>query len=393
MKTVCIVSMSRTPIGRFKGVLSNLSAPQLGAFSIRAAVQKIGLKPELVEEVIMGNVLSAGLGQNPARQAALGAGLSDAVICSSVNKVCASSAKALMLAATSIGAGISGVVVAGGFESMSNTPYYMSRGVNPAKIGDYTLEDGIKKDGLWDVYNDYHMAAAAELVSAAMGITRKMQDDFAIESYKRAHLANENKWYAGEIDPISILDNKTKKESLITEDEEYKQVFYDKIPTLKPAFSATGTITAANASKINDAGIALVLMSEEKVKELGLKPLAKIIGFADAEQNPSQFPTTPSKAMARALALSGYTLADMQAVEIHEAFSCVALANMQELGIDHSITNLHGGAVALGHPLGVSGARTVTSLISVLKRTGGKRGVCGVCNGGGGASSLVIELM
>ncbi|HXC06739.1 MAG TPA: acetyl-CoA C-acyltransferase [Bacteroidia bacterium] len=393
MKPVYIVSLSRTPIGRFNGVLAEFKAPQLGAFSIQHAVEKIKLPLDMVDEVIMGNVLSAGLGQNPARQAALFSGLPDGVICSSVNKVCASSAKAIMLGAVNIMAGLSDVIIAGGFESMTNTPYYLGRSIHPGKIGDYALEDGIKKDGLWDVYNDYHMAAAAELVAAEMGISREMQDAFATESYKRAHTANENKWYAGEIDAIKLTDKKTKAEIVITEDEEYKHVFYDKIPTLKPAFSKTGTITAANASKINDAGIALVLMSEAIVNELGLKPLAKIISFADAEQNPARFPTTPAKAIRKALSLAGCQLTDMDAFEIHEAFSCVALANMKELGITHAVTNLNGGAVALGHPLGVSGARTVTSLISVLKRNGGKKGVAGVCNGGGGASSVVIELM
>ncbi len=393
MKPVYIVSMSRTPIGSFNGVLAEFTAPQLGSFAIKSAIEKIKLSPDKVEEVIMGNVLGANLGQNPARQSALFADLPESVICSSVNKVCASSAKSIMFGATNIMAGLSDVVIAGGFESMSKTPYYLERTLNPTKISDYTLLDGIKKDGLWDVYNDYHMANAAEDVAAEMKITRQMQDEFAIESYKRAHTANENNWYKDEIDAVKIIDKKTKAETLITQDEEYKHVFYDKIPQLKPAFSPTGTITAANASKINDAGIALVLMSEAKVNELGIKPLAKIVAFADAEQKPSKFPTTPSKAMVKALALSGKKLNEMDAFEIHEAFSCVALANMQELGITHAVTNLNGGAVALGHPLGASGARVVTSLISVLKRLGGKYGAAGVCNGGGGASALVIEVI
>ena len=389
MKPVYIASMSRTPIGRFNGVLAEFTAPQLGSFAIKSAIEKIKLSPDKVEEGIMGNVLGANLGQNPARQSALFADLPESVICSSVNKVCASSAKSIMFGATNIMAGLSDVVIAGGFESMSKTPYYLERTLNPTKISDYTLLDGIKKDGLWDVYNDYHMANAAEDVAAEMKITRQMQDEFAIESYKRAHTANENNWYKDEIDAVKIIDKKTKAETLITQDEEYKHVFYDKIPQLKPAFSPTGTITAANASKINDAGIALVLMSEAKVNELGIKPLAKIVAFADAEQKPSKFPTTPSKA----LALSGKKLNEMDAFEIHEAFSCVALANMQELGITHAVTNLNGGAVALGHPLGASGARVVTSLISVLKRLGGKYGAVGVCNGGGGARALVIEVI
>jgi acetyl-CoA C-acetyltransferase len=393
MKTVYIISMSRTPIGRFNGALADFTAPQLGAFSVRNAIEKIGLSPDSVEEVIMGNVLGANLGQNPARQAAIFAGLPESVICSSVNKVCASSAKAIMFGATSIMAGLNDTVIAGGFENMSKTPYYLDRSLNPNKISDYSLLDGIKKDGLWDVYNNYHMATAAEAVAAEMNITRQMQDNFAIESYKRAHTANENNWYKDEIDPVKIIDKKSKTETAITQDEEYKHVFFDKIPKLNPAFSPSGTITAANASKINDAGIALVLMSEEKVNKTGIKPLAKIIAFADAEQKPSQFPTTPSKAMIKALVLSGKKLRDMDAFELHEAFSCVALANMQELGINHSVTNLHGGAVALGHPLGVSGARVVTSLISVLKRMGGKYGAVGVCNGGGGASALVVEMV
>jgi acetyl-CoA C-acetyltransferase len=393
MQTVYIVSYSRTPVGRFGGALAGFTAPQLGAFSIGNALSKIGLKPQEVDEVIMGNVLSANLGQNPARQSALFAKLPNKVICSSVNKVCASSAKSIMFAAQQIMLGHSNVVVAGGFESMSRAPYYLDRGINPMRITDYTLADGMKKDGLWDVYNDYHMAIAAEAAAKELGITRKMQDDFAIESYKRAEAANAGNFYAGEIDPVEIENPKTKEKQYIKEDEEYKHVLYDKIPSLKPAFIPDGTITAANASKINDGGVALVLMNEATVNRLGLKPLAKVVSFGDAEQDPSQFPTTPSKAIPVALQRGGYTMKDMDAVEIHEAFSCVALANMKALGIDHSITNLNGGAVAIGHPLGASGARIVTSLISVLKRQGGKRGVVGVCNGGGGASAVVVEMV
>ena len=392
MNAAYIVSLSRTPIGRFGGQLTGFTAPQLGAFSIKNACTKINLQPSQVEEVIMGNALQANLGQNPARQAALFAGLPNEVICSSVNKVCASSAKAIMLAAQSIMLGLSDVVIAGGFESMSNTPYYLDRSINPMRIADVTLIDGMRKDGLWDVYNDYHMATAAEKASKTLGITREMQDEYAIESYHRAEKANANGWYKGEVDPLELVDKKTKEKHMMTEDEEYKYVIYDKITKLKPAFAADGTITAANASKINDGGIALVLMSEKKMKELGLTPIARIAGFGDAEQAPAEFPTTPSKAIPVALKRAGFKLSDLNAVEIHEAFSCVALANMKELGINHSITNLNGGAVSIGHPLGVSGARTVTSLISVLKRTGGKRGVVGVCNGGGGASSIAIEM-
>jgi acetyl-CoA C-acetyltransferase len=388
-----IVSYSRTPIGSFGGILAGFSAPVLGGFSIKNAITKINLAPSLIEEVIMGNALPAGLGQNPSRQAALFAGLPNEVICSSVNKVCASSAKAIMFGSQNIMLGLSDIIVAGGFESMSNAPYYVERTINPMRIVDVTLIDGLKKDGLWDVYNDYHMAIAAEKAAKNLGITREMQDEFAIESYKRAEKANENNWYKGEIDPVELVDKKTGEKKLITQDEEYKRVIYEKVDRLKPAFSSDGTITAANASKVNDGGIALVLMSEKKLKELGIAPIAKIIGFADAEQAPSEFPTTPAKAIPIALKRSGYSIKDMDSVEIHEAFSCVALSNMKVLGINHSITNLNGGAVSIGHPLGVSGARTVTSLISVLKRTGGKRGVVGVCNGGGGASSIVIELV
>jgi acetyl-CoA C-acetyltransferase len=388
-----IVSFSRTPVGSFGGSLARFAAPQLGAFAIKAALEKIKLPPALVEEVIMGNAMPANLGQNPARQAALAAGLPNEVICSSVDKVCASSLKALMHASQSIMLGLHDVVIAGGFESMSNVPYYVERSIAPSRITDLTLVDGLRKDGLWDVYNDYHMAVAAENASKKMGITRQMQDDYCIESYKRAAAANENNWYKNEIDAVEWLDPKTNEKRQVVQDEEYKKVIYDKVPKLKPAFVQGGTITAANASKVNDGGIAVVLMSERKMKELGLKPVAAILGFADAEQAPSEFPTTPAKAMPLALKQSGYQLKDMSAVEIHEAFSCVALSNMQVLGINHSITNLHGGAVSIGHPLGASGARTVTSLISVLKRTGGKRGVVGVCNGGGGASSMVVEMM
>lgn len=393
MKQVAyIVSYSRTPVGSFGGMLTRFSAPQLGAFSIKKAIEKIKLQPSLIEEVVMGNALPAGLGQNPSRQAALFAGLPNETVCSSVDKVCASSLKAIMNASQSIMLGLNDIMIAGGFESMSNVPYYIERTIAPMRIADLTLIDGLRKDGLWDVYNDYHMAVAAENAAKKMGITRQMQDEYCIESYRRAAHANEKNWYKDEVDPVEWTDAKTGEKKQMTQDEEYKKVIYEKVPKLKPAFAKDGTITAANASKVNDGGIAIVLMSEKKMKELGISPIAAIIGFADAEQAPSEFPTTPAKAIPIALKRSGYSLKDMNAVEIHEAFSCVALSNMQALGINHSITNLHGGAVSIGHPLGASGARTVTSLISVLKRTGGKRGVVGVCNGGGGASSLVIEM-
>ncbi|MCZ2356853.1 MAG: acetyl-CoA C-acyltransferase [Bacteroidia bacterium] len=390
METAYIVSMARTPVGSFGGQLSGVHAAKLGAHAIAAALKRISLDSKLVEEVYMGNVMSANLGQAPARQAAIFAGLPYEVICTSINKVCASSLKTVMLATQSIMLGQQDIIIAGGFENMSATPYYLDKARTGYKLFDGKLIDGLIKDGVWDVYHDCHMAIAAEKVAARLNISREDQDNYCIESYKRAALATQNGWMKAEIEPF-LLQDKSGTEKYMIEDEEYQKVIYDKIPKLKPAFSPNGTITAANASKINDGGAALVIMSERKMKELNLKPLARIAGFADAEQEPLEFPTSPSLAIPKATRMAGLSAKDIAVYEIHEAFSCVALSNMKRLEIDHSVTNLHGGAVSLGHPLGATGSRTLCALISVLKRTNKQYGAAGACNGGGGASSIVLE--
>lgn len=390
MEAVYIVSMARTPIGSFGGRLAGVHASKLGAHAIAAALKRILLDPKLVQEVYMGNVLSANLGQAPARQAAIFAGLPNEVICTTINKVCASSLKTTMLAAQSIMLGQQDVLVSGGFENMSATPYYLDKARTGYKLFDGTLIDGLIKDGIWDIYNNCHMAAAAEKVAARLEISREDQDNFCIESYKRAATATQNSWMSAEIAPFPFPD-KSGTINFMQEDEEYPKVIYEKIPKLKPAFDPNGTITAANASKINDGGAALVIMGEKTMNKLNIKPLARIAGFADAEQDPLEFPTSPSVAIPKAIHLAGLSQADIAVYEIHEAFSCVALSNMKRLNIDHSVTNLHGGAVSLGHPLGATGARTLCALISVLKRTNSRYGVAGACNGGGGASAIVLE--
>ena len=390
MEAAYIVSMARTPIGSFGGQLSGIQASKLGAHAIKEALKRISLDTKLVQEVYIGNVLSANLGQAPARQAAIFAGLPNETICTTINKVCASSLKTTMLAAQSIMLGLQDVLISGGFENMSATPYYLDKARTGYKLFDGTLIDGLIKDGIWDVYNNCHMATAAEKVASRLGISREDQDNFCIESYKRATNATQNGWLNAEIAPFPLQD-KSGVTSYMQEDEEYKKVVYEKIPKLKPAFDPNGTITAANASKINDGGAALVVVSERKLHELNIKPLARIAGFADAEQDPLEFPTSPSVAIPKAIQIAGLKSADIAVYEIHEAFSCVALSNMKRLGIDHSVTNLHGGAVSLGHPLGATGARTLCALISVLKRTHKRYGVVGACNGGGGASAIVLE--
>ena len=389
MKEVYIVSAVRTAFGSFGGTLASVSATKLGAAAIKGALDKIKLDGKLVNEVIMGSVLQANLGQAPARQAAKFAGLPDHVNCTTVNKVCASGMKSIMLAAQSIMLGDNDVVVAGGMENMSAVPFYSDSTRWGAKYGNAQLIDGLAKDGLTDVYGDFPMGNCAELCAKEMNFSREAQDAFAIESYKKSAAA----WSAGKFkDEVVEITVKTKKgDVLFSEDEEYKNVNFEKIPTLKPVFIKEGTVTAANASTMNDGAAALVLMSKEKAEELGLKPLAKIIGFADAEQAPEWFTTSPSLAMPKAAQKAGLTIKDLDYFEFNEAFSVVGLANIKLLNLDASKVNVNGGAVSLGHPLGASGARIIVTLINVLKQNGGKFGGAAICNGGGGASAMVIE--
>lgn len=392
MKEVYIVSAVRTPMGSFNGSLSTIPATKLGATAIKSALNKINLDPKHVQEVIMGNVLQAGEGQAPARQASIFAGISDSVPCTTVNKVCASGMKAISMAAQSILADDNDVVVAGGMENMSAVPHYLPNSRNGQKLGNITMLDGLVNDGLTDVYNNYHMGNAAELCAKECNITREDQDEFAIESYKRSAKAWENGWFNNEVIPVEIPQRKG--DSIVFDhDEEYKAVSFDKIPTLRPVFQKEGSVTAANASTINDGASAVILMSGEKVKELGLTPIAKIRSYADAAQKPEWFTTAPSKALPRALEKAGLSYADVDFYEINEAFSVVAIANNQEMGLDPAKVNVHGGAVSLGHPLGSSGSRIIVSLINVLKQHGGKIGAAAICNGGGGASAMVIELV
>ena len=392
MKEVYIVSAARTPIGSFGGSLSSVPATQLGATAIKAAVERAGIKPESVNEVYMGNVLQANVGQAPVTQASIFAGLPNTTPGTTVNKVCASGMKAIMLGAQSIMLGENDVVVAGGMENMSAVPYYLDKARNGYRLGHAQMIDGLVKDGLWDVYKDYHMGNAAELCATECKITREDQDAFAIESYKRAQDAGAKGLFKDEIAPVTI-PVKGKDPIVISEDEEYKKVDFAKLPGLRPVFVKDGTVTAANASTLNDGAAAVVLMSKEKAEALGIKPIAKIRSFADAQQAPEWFTTAPSKALPRAAEKAGISLNDIDFFEINEAFSVVALANNQEMKLDGNKVNVNGGAVAIGHPLGCSGARIVVTLMSVLKQRGGKIGAAGICNGGGGASAIVIEMI
>jgi acetyl-CoA C-acetyltransferase len=389
MKDVVIVSSVRTPIGSFGGSLSALSATELGGIVIKAAVDRVGIKHEDVQEVYMGNVLSANLGQAPATQAAKLAGLPD-VPATTINKVCASGTKAIMLAAQSIALGDNEIVIAGGMESMSNVPYYLEKARNGYRLGHGQVTDGLVKDGLWDVYNDYHMGSAAELCAKECNITREQQDNFTIESYKRAQAAQTNGRFMDEIIPVEIKNRKGEI-TIISNDDEPFTVKFDKIPDLKPVFDKAGTVTAANASTLNDGAAALLLMSADRAKELGIKPLARILSYADAQQAPEWFTTAPSKAIPLALLKAGKSLKDVDFFEINEAFAVVSIANNQLLELNSDQVNINGGAVALGHPLGASGARIVVTLLSVLTQNNGTIGVAGICNGGGGASAIVIE--
>ncbi|MDQ1142587.1 acetyl-CoA C-acyltransferase [Pedobacter agri] len=389
MREVVIVSATRTPIGSFGGSLSQFSATQLGGFAIKAAIEKAGLKPEQIQEVYLGNVLSANLGQAPATQAAKFAGLPD-LPATTINKVCASGTKAIMLAAQSIANGDNEIVLAGGMESMSNVPYYLDKARSGYRLGHGQVTDGLVKDGLWDVYNDYHMGSAAELCATECGITREAQDNFAVESYERAQAAQTAGKFANEITPIEVKDRKGEI-SIIDTDDEPTAVKFEKIPGLKPVFKKDGTVTAANASTLNDGAAALVLMSADKARELGIKPLAKILGYADAQQAPEWFTTAPAKAIPLALRKANIDIKTVDYFEINEAFSVVSIANNQILELSDDRVNVNGGAVSLGHPLGASGARIVVTLLSVLEQNDGKIGVAGICNGGGGASAIVIE--
>lgn len=389
MKEVYIISAVRTPIGSFGGSLSSVSATRLGATAIKAAVEKAGIEPSAVEEVFMGNVLSANLGQAPSTQAAKFAGLPD-VPSTTVNKVCASGTKAIMFGAQSIALGLNDIVVAGGMESMSNVPYYLDKARNGYRLGDGQVIDGLVKDGLWDVYNNYHMGSAAELCASECNISREDQDAYAIESYKRSQQAQLSGKFDNEIAPVEITDRKGEV-TLLSTDDEPTTVKFEKVFSLKPVFKKDGTVTAANASTLNDGAAALVLMSKEKAEELGLKPIARILGYADAQQAPEWFTTAPAKAIPRALKHAGINASQVDFYEINEAFSVVSLANNRELDLDATKVNVNGGAVSLGHPLGASGARIVVTLLNVLQQNGGKIGVAGICNGGGGASALVIE--
>ncbi|KOY86441.1 acetyl-CoA acetyltransferase [bacterium 336/3] len=392
MKEVYVISAVRTPIGSFGGVLSPFSAVQLGGFAIKGALEKAGLDPKEVQEIYMGNVISANLGQAPATQAAILGGLGHDIPSTTVNKVCASGAKAIMLAAQSIMLGLNDVVVAGGMESMTNIPFYVPKARFGYKYGNAEFLDGLVRDGLEDVYAKKAMGVFADATAKKYDISRQQQDEFTVRSYELAAESTKSGAFKNEIVGVSVPQGKGEP-ILLTEDEEYKKVFFDKIPTLKPAFTPDGTVTAANASKINDGASALVLMSKEKAEALGLKPIAKIISFADAQQEPEWFTTAPTKAAPLAVKNAGLTFNDIDLFEVNEAFSVVTLAFDKVLDIPLDKTNVLGGAVALGHPLGASGARIVTTLINALHQKDKKRGMIAICNGGGGASALILEKM
>lgn len=390
MKEVCIVSAVRTPLGSWGGSLKSLSATDLGAIAIKGAVERAGIQPEDVDDVLMGCVLQANLGQAPARQAAKKAGLPDKVNATTVNKVCASGMKAVMQAAQSIMLGDAEIVVAGGMESMSNVPFYSPEMRWGNKYGNVQLVDGLAKDGLTDVYHNYAMGNAAELCATECGISREDQDAFAIESYNRSQKAQEVGLFEEEIIPVSVPQRKGDP-VVFAKDEEMWNVKFDKIPGLQSAFLKGGSVTAANASTMNDGAAALVLMSTEKAKEMGLKPLAIIRGYADAEQAPEWFTTSPSIAVPKAVKKAGLQMDEIDFFELNEAFSVVGLANIQKMGLKPAQVNVNGGAVSIGHPLGASGARILVTLLNVLKQKGGRYGAAGICNGGGGASALVLE--
>ena len=395
MREVYIVSMARTPIGNLSGIYSKLTAIDLGSKAMKAAVERAGIKSEQVQEVFMGNVLQANVGQAPARQAAIAAGLPMNVPCTTINKVCASGMKAVMFGAQSIMLGDNDIVVVGGMESMTQAPHYIPTGRSGIKYGNGQIIDGIVRDGLQDPYDGSMMGSCGEVCSEGDNISRDEQDEYAFESYRRAREATANGWMKDEIVAVEIPQRK-KPALVITADEELgnKRIqTLEDMKRLRSVFKKDGTVTAGNASKINDGGAAMVLMSKEKAEELGVKAIAKIVSYADAAQEPVWFTTTPSLAMPKALKKAGLTMDDMDAFEINEAFSVVAVANMKRLGLDHSKVNIFGGAVSMGHPIGVSGCRILITLMSVLKHKGGKRGLAGICNGGGGASAMCIEMI
>ncbi|MFS4457449.1 acetyl-CoA C-acyltransferase [Maribacter sp. 2304DJ31-5] len=389
MKEVVIVSAVRTPIGSFMGSLSTVPAPKLGAIAIKGALEKIGLEPSMVEEVLMGNVVQAGTGQAPARQAAIYAGIPDSVPCTTVNKVCASGMKTVMQATQAIALGDASIVVAGGMENMSSIPHYVHMRAG-TKFGPSSLIDGMQRDGLVDVYDQNAMGVCADACAVEHEFSREEQDGFAIQSYKRAATAWSRGDFKKEVIPVPVPQRRGEPIT-IDEDEEYKNVFLEKIPNLRPAFSKDGTVTAANASTINDGAAALILMSREKAEELNLKPLAKIRAYADAAHEPKWFTTAPAKALPKALDKAGISISDVDYFELNEAFSVVGLANMKLLGLTDDNVNVNGGAVSLGHPLGCSGARILITLLHVLEQKNGKIGAAAICNGGGGASAVIIE--
>ena len=392
MKEVVIVSAVRTPMGSFGGALSSVPATALGAAAIKGALEKAGLSADAVEEVYMGNVLQANVGQAPARQAAMSAGIGNQVPCTTINKVCSSGMKAIMMGAQAIKAGDVEIIVAGGMENMSAVPHYLPTGRTGVKLGDISLVDGLVKDGLTDVYNAQHMGVCAELCAEEHQFTREDQDAFALESYRRSAAAWDGGKFANEVVPVAVPQRRGDA-IVVDTDEEHTKVNTDKVPQLRPVFKKDGTVTAANASTLNDGASAVVLMSASKAAELGLDPIARITGYADAAQEPEWFTTAPAKALPKALEKAGITMDTVDFFEFNEAFSVVGLANMKLLGLDAAKVNVHGGAVSLGHPLGASGARIITTLIGVLQQNGGKIGAAAICNGGGGASALVLELM
>ena len=390
MKEVVIVSAVRTPMGSFGGALSSVPATKLGAIAIEGAIEKIKLDKNIIDEVFMGNVLQANLGQAPARQAAIFAGLSENIPCTTINKVCSSGMKSIIIAAQTIMCGDNDVVVAGGMENMSSVPHYFVKGRSGQKLGDMKLLDGMVKDGLTDVYGNKHMGVCAETCAKEMKFSRQEQDNFAIESYNKSNNSWKSGKFSNEIVQVEVPQRKGNA-IIVTEDEEYKNVKLEKIPQLRPVFDKEGTITAANASTLNDGASALILMSSEKAKELNIKPIAKIRSFSDAAQEPEWFTTAPAKAVSLAIKKARLKKQDINFYELNEAFSVVGLANIKILGINDDQVNVNGGAVSLGHPLGSSGSRIVVTLINILKQNKSKYGVAGICNGGGGASAIVIE--
>jgi len=392
MRNVVIVDAKRTPVGSFGGSLSSFSAPELGAATITELMKSSGVEPEQIQEVVFGNVLTAGVGQAPARQAALKAGLSELTPATAINKVCASGMKAIMIAANQIQLEEADIIVAGGMESMSNVPYYLNKHRFGSKLGHAQAQDGIIRDGLWDVYNDFHMGNAAEICARECNISREEQDEFAITSYKRAIKAHEEGYFDDEIIEMKVKDRKGNV-SKVTMDEELKRINYDKVPKLNPVFEKEGTVTPANASSINDGAAAVLLMSEEKAEELGYTPLARIASQASAAKKPEWFTTAPADAMPKAMKRAKLEKDEIDLFEINEAFSVVSLANEQILELDPEKVNIHGGAVSIGHPIGCSGARIIVTLLHALKRTKGRYGCAGICNGGGGASAMVLEML